>query len=239
MKSLTFASLATLGASLAACTTVESDNILTSGMYADIAARASGDGTTRVSATLYLGNPINLDFIDLTGSDELDAIHDGQTKVMSETIILNVVSHAATFQADAEDDEFIVDFVRDVDPGAPDSVVTLPAPFEIDPTATSASRADDLTLTWSPASPDPMRWSASGNCIDTASGSIDTDTGGMAMTAGTLVKRTPAQGEVVPDSCQVTVTVSRSRLGDLDPHYGEGGTIVGEQTRSFSFTSTP
>src|SRR4051812_41614430 len=95
---------------LVGCTTVESDNILTSGMYADLSARATGDGTTSVSATLFLGNPINLDFVDLTGGDQLRAIHNDQIKVMSETVVLNVVGHNALFQGDAEGDQFAIDF---------------------------------------------------------------------------------------------------------------------------------
>src|SRR5688500_11486412 len=92
--------------SLAACTTVDSDNLLTSGMYADIAARAGGDGTTTVSATLFLEDPIELNFVQLTGDDQLVASFEGETRVMTETNILNIVSHHATFQADLEGDEF-------------------------------------------------------------------------------------------------------------------------------------
>ncbi len=238
MTRLTILPFVLVGAT--ACTTVESDNILTSGMFADMAARANGDGTTRVSATLYLGNPINLNFVDLTGGDELHAIHDTSDKVMSETIILNVVSHAATFQSDAEDDEFIVDFQRDVDDGAPSSVVTLPAPFEIDAIGSDAPRSDDMPLTWTPSGLDPMDWIASGDCIDTASGTVGTDTGGTAVPAGTLVKREPQQGgQPIPDSCTVTLTMTRQRIGELDTAFGEGGQIVGEQVRTITFTSVP
>jgi hypothetical protein len=126
---------------LASCTRVESDDILTSGISADISARAKGDGTTTVSATLYLGNPLNLNFVDLTADDRLIASHGDQTKVMTEVIILNAVGHNATFQTDAEDDEFVVDFQRTIDEGAPRSVAILPAPFTIMPGVTSVSRA--------------------------------------------------------------------------------------------------
>ncbi len=218
-----------------ACTTVESNNILTSGMSADISARATGDGTTTVSATLYLGNPIDLNFVDLTADDQLRASNGDQAKVMSESILLNIVSHTAVFQTDAADDEFVVDLVRSVDQGAPHSIATLPAPFEIDPIAATSSRAQPVSLTW-PTSTDLIRWAASGECIDSAFQTVALDAGGATIPAGTLHKR---EGQQIADSCLVTVTVSRVRIGDLDIHYGKGGVFSGEQSRTVSFTSTP
>jgi hypothetical protein len=221
---------------LAGCTRVDSDDILTSGIHAQIGATANGDGTTRVSATLYLGNPINLNFVDLTGGDRLIARGGDEEKVMTETIILNIVGHSATFQTDNEDDEFEVAFVREVDGGAPSSIATLPAPFEIDPVAASVSRAAALDLTWDTTAPDLMRWSASGDCIDSAGDDIGTDEGGTTLLPSTLQKR---QGSMVADSCVVTLTVTRQRLGELDPAYGEGGSVSGEQVRTVQFMSTP
>lgn len=221
---------------LAACTTVESDNILTSGIHAQIAARASGDGTTDVSATLFLGNPANLNFVDLTGDDQLIASHGSDSRVMSETIILNIVGHHAVFPSDLEGDEFVVDFSRSVDGGAPESIASLPAPFELDPIA-ATSRAAALEVSWTPAgSLDAMHWEAIGECIEATSADIVDDTGLASIAPGTLRKR---QGTNIPDSCSVTLTVVRSRPGDLDPGYGEGGTIAGEQIRKVMFTSNP
>jgi hypothetical protein len=221
---------------LAGCTAVESDDILTSGMHADISARASGDGTTQVSATLYLGNPINLNFVDLVGDDQLRASYGDEVQVMTETIILNIVGHTATFQGDNEDDEFVVELVRSIDDGAPSSIATLPAPFEVDPLAASVSRTEAVDLTWDNSSPDLMQWSASGDCIDSAGANVGTDEGGATIGPSTLQKR---QGTQVADTCVVTVTVSRTRLGSLDPNYGEGGTVTGEQVRTLTFMSTP
>jgi hypothetical protein len=219
-----------------ACTRVESDNVLTSGMYADITASADGSGITTVNATLFLGNPGNLDYVDLTGGDELQVAHGDQVKVMNETIILNAVGHSATFQTDNEDDEFVVDFVRDVDSGAPNSVVTLPAPLAMEPVAGSVSRAQPLTINWEGASPDEISVSANGSCIVGFGTPTTEDAGSATLDAGSLVKQ---QGAQISDSCDVTLTVTRSRQGELDTHFGEGGRIVGEQTQSITFTSVP
>lgn len=231
--------LAVLAAALsaAACTRTESSDVLTSGIHASIGASASGDGTTTVSVELLLGDPLNLNFVDLTGDDRLIASFEGEDKVMTESILLNIVSHTATFQSDEADDEFIVDFQRSVDSGAPSSIVTLPPPFEIDPPPATASRAQAMTLTWTTSSPDDtMRWSASGDCIELAGATISGDTGTVGIPAGTFVKRAGAN---VPDSCTVVLQLHRTREGLVDSHYGRGGTATGEQTRQVTFTTTP
>src|SRR5262245_31749331 len=116
---------------LGACEKHDSDNILTSGMYASMIVSAEGNGQTRVAATLFLGNPISLDFIELQGDDQLLAVSESVVKEMIETDILNIVSYSATFDGEAEGVEYSVQFFRTVDEGAPLSFVTLPAPFDI------------------------------------------------------------------------------------------------------------
>jgi hypothetical protein len=230
---------ALLTTTAAACTTTESDNILTRGMFASIEARADGNGSTTVSTSLFLGPPSDLIFIDLVAGDQLLAHHGDEFKTMTEIIILNIVSHTATFQGDAEDEEFEIEFRRRVDPGAPSSLVSLPAPFTLGNVPASVSRNVDFGVNWTGSSSgatDRMRWSASGSCIESASGVIAGDPGSVTMPAGTFRK---LSGQNVADSCQVTVTVDREREGDVDPAFGEGGTATGLQRRSLTFTSTP
>nr|MBA3458034.1 hypothetical protein [Deltaproteobacteria bacterium] len=99
----------------AGCSTVDSSDILTSGIHAEIAARSDGEGSTDVQVVLYLGNPINLNFVQLTGDDQLIASHAGQDKEMTQTTLLNIVSHRASFPTDAEGERFTVDLQRSVD----------------------------------------------------------------------------------------------------------------------------
>ncbi len=221
----------------ASCTKHDSDNILTSGIYASIAASANGGGQTQVTATLFLGNPINLDFIELQGDDQLIAESGGVVKVMTETEILNIVTYGAVFDFDDEGTEFTVQFLRTVDDGAPLSIATLPGPFNITTTPPAgASRGADLVIDWSPSGTgDRMSWQAQGDCINSVNGTITDDPGSMTIPANTLVKR---QGDMIPDDCQVTVELRRSRSGILDQGYGEGGVVTGEQVRSLAFTST-
>lgn len=225
-------------AATAACQTTDSDNILTRGMYAQISATADGTGSTSVGATLFLGPPSDLIFVDLEGSDQLIAHHGIESKVMSEQIILNIVSHTAVFAGDRENDAFEVEFSRLVDAGAPSSNVTLPAPFTLGTVPTSVSRAAAFGVNWTGAgtSTDRMRWTAEGSCIQSASGTISGDPGSVTMPAGTFKKLT---GQNIADMCPVKVTIVRERDGQVDRAFGEGGTATGVQTRSVTFTSTP
>ena len=221
---------------LVGCAKTASTDLLTHGMYAGITARATGTGTTTVTATLYVGDPINLNFVELTGDDQLVASHAGQDKVMNQVELLNIVSHQAVFQGDTAGGEYLVDFQRTVDPGAPNSVATLPPAFTLAAPPATTSRAAGLTLTWSPATSDTMSWSALGDCIDPASGSITPGTATLTIPGGTFKKKV---GQQIADNCAVKLDVTRSTVGTLDPHYGKGGSVSGEQLREIGFTSTP
>ncbi len=219
------------------CTTTESSSVLTSGIYASITAETTGNGKTDVSASLFVGNPVGLNFVELTGDDSLVVVYGDQSKTMVETRVLNTVAHHAELATDAEGAQFEVVFDRAIDDGAPSSIATLPAKFDITTAITTASRASDLMVQWAPAGgADPMRWSAHGDCIEDESDTSTVDEGAFVIPANLLHKRT---GDNVADTCAVTVTIRRSKAGLLDPHYGKGGTIAGVQARSITFTSTP
>lgn len=222
----------------AGCAKTDSSDLLSTGIYASIAAVARGDGTTDVRATLYVGNPLNLNFVDLTGDDRLVASYGNQEKVMSETIILNIVTHHAEFPNDNAGDQFQVAFERTVDDGAPNSIAVLPDKFTLTPpVSTTVSRAAQLDVTWSPIETgSKMRWEARGDCIDLVSETLAADTGSFSIEADRIKKR---QGETITDECPLTVTVTRARDGQLDPGYGKGGTVEGQQVRTLMLTSTP
>jgi hypothetical protein len=219
------------------CAKTESSDLLTSGIYADLSARSRGMGTTTISATLYVDNPNNLNFVELTGNDQLIASYGGQDKVMSQIELGNIVSHAAEFSTDVEGAAFTIKFQRSVDAGAPMSLATLPAKFTLGTVPATASRAAPLALSWSPSAyTDAMAWKATGDCIGDVQGPVTGDPGMLTIPAGTMVKR---QGQNIADTCTVTITMTRSRPGVLDTHYGKGGAVVGIQERTVTLTSTP
>lgn len=219
------------------CAKTDSSDLLSTGIFASIAAKGNAQGTTDVYATLFVGNPLNLNYVDLTGDDKLIASHGSQEMVMSETTLLNIVSHRATFPTAAEGDQFQVAFERSVDDGAPNSFATLPPPFTLGAAATTSSRAAALTLTWSPIAPSPntMRWEVSGDCIENESQILASDSGSLMIEANRIRKR---MGEMIADQCPMTLTVTRGRPGELDPGYGKGGTVEGQQVRTVVLTST-
>jgi hypothetical protein len=219
------------------CAKTASSDLLTHGMSADIDAKATGDGTTTVSATLFVGDDTSLNFVELQGDDELLASFDSSAEApMNRAELGNIVSYSSLFQGDTGGTPFTVDFMRTLDDGAPDSSGKMPDAFSIDPTGTANSRAATLTLTWSPASTDLMRWDASGPCIEPEGEPISADTGQLQIDAGTFIK-SAAQG--TPDSCTIQISITREHLGTLDPGYGHGGQISGQQIRTVMFTSTP
>ena len=222
---------------LAACTTTESDDVLTSGIHAQIAATSLGDGKTTVMATLFVGDPIGLNFVELAGDDRLVAKHGTTTKPMVQSEFLNTVSHRAEFAVDAEGEQFEVAFERSIDRGAPRSTMVLPAKFDVGAAPASVSRASALTVTWSPSgSADAMSWEVTGDCVQREASPIDADPGTVTIAAGVIEKRADQNA---PDTCTVTVAIRRTRAGSLDPNYGKGGTAAGVQERRVTFTSTP
>jgi hypothetical protein len=223
----------------AACEKHDSVDILTSGINAQIVVEAEGDGTTQARASLFLGSPGSLDFIELQGDDRLVAVVDQDAREMTEFDFLNIVSYQATFDTDAPDTLFDVQFIRTIDLGAPSSTCTLPAGFDLTTSAEGleVSRAAEIVVDWAPSGElDDMRYEIKGICLQDVVDVIQNDTGGIILVADTLVK---AEGDGVEDSCQATFTMWRTRGGDLDPGYGEGGTIECRQVRSFTFTSIP
>lgn len=221
-------------ASLAACGVTPSEDLNTSGIHALMSATVTGDGSTYVSASLFNGNPLRLIFVELSADDRLVAHHDTDTETLVETQLLTLVSHGATFEGDAAEQTFEIDFERgDTNEDAMGSTATIPAPFTLDPAPTTASRAAELAVSWQGTAPEPMSWSATGPCIKSASGTVEEDTA-VTIPANAFAPSNPA----MPMTCDVTVTIARVRAGDLASAFG-GGAMSGRQERSFVVSSTP
>jgi hypothetical protein len=217
------------------CAQTPSDDLLTHGITADITAQADGDGSTTVGATFYVGNPDDLNFVQIDGSDQLFGIFSGTKQAMAPTQLGNIVSYTTVFADDSEGDQFTVDLQRGVDVSAPSSVATLPTPFTLAEPPTMASRAADLTLTWTSAdSPDAIAWTASGSCIDDASGTVSDGASSLTIAANTFIQA----GSAAPTSCTITIALDRQEPGTLDPAYG-GGSVVGVWAQSVELTSNP
>jgi hypothetical protein len=206
-------------------------------MSAEIAATATGDGTTLVSAEVYEGSayqPVPI-LADLAAGDRVVATSGGTSMTLDKTQMVNGFEFSALFPTGKEGETFKVDLQRTLDDGAPNSTATLPAPFTLDPVPSSASRSDGLGLTWSPSgTSDQMEWEIEGDCIQDTLALIHGDPGSYTIPSGMFLQPPYA----TESTCTVTVTLRRYRAGTLDPAYGQGGNIYGVQARTATFTST-
>lgn len=226
---------------LAACTDLSSKDIRTNGIHANIRVSADGTGASNVVSTLNVGSNIT-DFVELEGGDAMTATVASSTQTLTEAKLLGAISYGTTFTGhDAPDTQYTVALNRtSADDSAPSSTCTVPQPFALTGPASGGnfSRAtQDITVSYSGSGqPEPMSWSASGDCFVTATGSLPSDIGGFVIPKDTL-KAASADGGST-QSCQGTVTVFRTRAGTLDKAYG-GGSVACAQTRTFTFTSAP
>jgi hypothetical protein len=228
-------------AALAGCQSVDSADIATRGLYADLAVEATGDGQSGVSAELRVGGDLSNVCVDLSGGDRLVASAGTASRTMTRhQDLLGRIGYEAILPTDAEGTEVRVAFQRPPDLGesAPDSAATLPAGFAITAPApgTSHSRGAALTVAWQPARPDRMWLEVSGFCI--APELLEVPPGATSVTVGASQLRAfdrPPPG----DSCDVELVLVRAREGYVDPAYGKGGSFQARQVRSLSIVSTP
>ncbi len=224
-----------------ACTSLQSADLKTAGMSAYMEVTADGTGQTRVSAELHVDDNVT-DYVSLTSGDTLVASAGSQTQTMSQSNFLGTVSYLATFTGlDADGTMYTIALNRTNDVSAPSSTCVLPKPFNITaPTANNTfSRANaSIVVTYdTTGTMDEMTWSAGGNCIKgMVDGTVSGDSGSFTIAAGSLV---PPDPSVAAMTCQAQVTLTRSRPGQLDSHFGSGGNITAQQVRTVTFNSSP
>ncbi|MBM4280809.1 MAG: hypothetical protein FJ137_08630 [Deltaproteobacteria bacterium] len=232
-------------AALPACSSIDSDDIDTDAITADLTARPRADGSaTELAATLAAGA---LTFIDLQAGDRLVASSGDVQVELSANEVLGVMSYGATLDGVGEVGATVtVAFEREAFASAPSSTVELPAPVSITaPDAGAAfSRAeDDLVIALAgSASDDAVRVSWSGDCV--VADGIDVPAGQASVTIarGTLAKaeRSSSDADAAPiaDSCSLRIVAERTIEGVLDPAY-EGGRITAVTSDSREVTTSP
>ncbi len=211
---------------------VESTDIRTSGVYPVIRVTADGSGKSEVWVRLKVGGESSNTYLDLKGEDKLTASADGVSRELDET---DDQTYTATFDIDEEDTEFTVAFTRgSIDVDAPESKVSLPAPFELALAVTEASRAtDSVGVSWDPpAASGNIGWDLAGDCIKSDDGSTPDD-GELELPAIETFSSDAAK------TCTVHLGLTRSRGGSVDSHFSEGGDITARHVRGGSFTSSP
>ena len=224
-----------LGALSGCKETVDSQNIKTQGIAAIISATAETDAETRLIATLKVGGDESNTYVDLSSGDAIFAVTDDKRVEMQaqETGV-----YEAEFNTAAAETEFTVDLQRADDDDAPASRGTLPAPFTLTIGASQVSRAADITVTWTPSgSNDDVRLELNGSCIFLETIDVPGDSGSHTIPANTL-KPTGSMDQP-PPTCDVNVSMTRSRSGTVDSAFDSESSFVLRQVRTGKFTSTP
>ena len=239
MLRLAFA--ASLLAATVGCSTIDSEDIETSGITASMEVLRTAAGSS-VSVSLSAGT---LNFVSLNNGDTLKATAKEQTVELAENNVLNAISYFGQLDANAQGDEVTVAFERASKTSAPSSTVILPANVEITaPAASTAfSRANDPVVidVTSEASTDGMRLSWSGDCVDADGFDLPAGAVSATINAGIIKKRAQVDendpdSEPVPDTCTVTLRVERRATGTLDGEF-EGGTITAVTSSTRDITS--
>lgn len=221
------------------CSNVDSTNLKTAGIRAYMYATTGGDGTVTAHAQLMVDDS-TLAFVSLKDGDSLTATVDGETQTLSQSNVAGIIDYTAIFQGhDAEGTEYAFKLDRDSDTSASDNHTTLPAPFSItapaDGTQTYSRASDAIIVTYDQSgTSDAMSYRVDGNCIQAADHAVSGDSGSFTIPAGSIQKLDNASS----DTCEIELTVSRTRTGTLDSAFGSGG-VYGVQHRMITFNSTP
>jgi hypothetical protein len=232
-QALLLTSLLALGAAGCSKETTSSKDIKTGGIAALIDVYADTDDTATVHVKLVVGGSSSNTYVTLEGGDVLKATASDVTKELK-TVDPGI--YEANFSGVGEDTEFTVVLERPDDETAEDNSGTLPAPFSLDDPPSNLSRKDDdLEVTWSPADTgDGMHLEFDGDCIFNHDHDAS-DTGSYMVAANTL----DSTGGDKPETCDITVDVSRDRAGSADPDFDRESWFRLHQRRSASFTSKP
>jgi hypothetical protein len=225
---------------IAGCTDVQSSDIKTAGMSAYMSVTADGSGSSTAIAQLNVDDNLT-DFVTLSSGDSLVTSVGGQSQTMSRLDVLNDISYSTSFDGqDGTGSAYTVAFNRTSDTSAPLSTCTLPAPFALTSPASgsSFSRSSAIAVSYDGAgTSDGMSYSVSGGCVGgPVSSGVSGDTGSFSIPSGTI---TPTDASHATETCQVILTVTRARPGQLDPAFGSGGSIRCMQARTITLTSTP
>jgi hypothetical protein len=226
---------ATLAAALGAmaCSEhVDSTDVRTSGVYADMSVHASGNGKSDVQVDLLVGGSNSNTHLVLKGADKLTATVGTVSRVLSKSG--NV--YATTFDGEAAETQFVVSFTRGPDDtSAPNSSVTLPEGFIIGGIAQTVSRQVGFTATWQAGTKgEPVTWVLRGDCLVAQAGSIS-DAGQTVIPASRFV----AAASQEQATCNASFCLERDRQGTIDPAFGEGGVFGATQNRCAAFLSAP
>ena len=237
--------LLTLAFVVSGCGSTSSENVKTQGIRAEIDVVAAGNGTTEVTVQLEVGSGgIGRTMLDLGPRDSLTVIANGiQKNLIKDVSVFGRISYVATYNFDDANTKFRVLFKRADGTNAPDSNVKLPPGFvvQVPTSSTVFAGSGNIDVVWAPSGTSivpSVRITLTCTRLNgvrvSSSDSIplSTDSGTASIPVAAVI---PNGVLDTAQLCEGTVTLSRWRKGNLDPNYGEGGSIEAEQFQQGQF----
>jgi len=228
-----------LATSLSGCAKTDSDNIKTKGISAQIRVTDQSADTSSpavIEATLYSGAGIGGTQLELSDGDRLLAYVDGEHYTLRKADDLITTYYTVDIPNANVNTLYQVSFERDDDTSAPYSATTLPDEFEI----TTANNVQfymdgESTITWAPQGDGQMKLSADIECRGDGSlrfnrSDLFADDGSVSFSIRDWIGTTTHNYT----SCSGEIHLLRQKTNSVDPAFGEGGSIIGQQERTIT-----
>ena len=226
-----------VGALLVGCEAVDSSDIRTSGIWADMTVSATGDGTSIVETWLRVGGPLSNTNVDLVEGDSLSVSVSGLSEPLDRVAFGNLIYYIAEVETDAPGEDFVIALDRAADDSAPSSVMSLPEPFTFEDVSDTVSSDTTLEgrISGLDDAPNRLIVAVDGDCIYQHEESVTLDAEGRFEIDGSDLEATDAEDTA---SCGLEVKVILASDGTVDPAY-EGGSAEGHQVRSLQSSYEP
>lgn len=224
---------------------MSSEDILTSGIYADIEISNNSYNSITVVTELTAGNGLFATYIDLEGGDQLDSTYLGAMyRMKRQGSLFGDISYKSTYtssQPYATDNRVTIAFTRSVTQNAPNSSVLLPDPISsLTLSSTSVTPSQFVTGSWPRISGKSYALEAviklngcrneKGDSTSITYYGYGSDTGSYSFRISNLI----SPGYSCPAGSSGTLIIKRVRSGSIDPAFG-GGKIRAKYVKSIGF----
>lgn len=235
---------ATLPFLLAGCfEAVDSSEVSTDALYADVDLVSHDGIATDVSVRLSVGGPLGSD-VELKSGDRLVASAQGQVTTLTHAAeMFGGHRYTGVLPRGGESVAFSIDYLRgDTSAQAQScgrgsavgSFAIMAKPFELSPMMSQGHLGSPITLAWSTVATGRLDLSVRGACIVGGVSSVPDN--GVAVLDGSMFSAIDAKS---PSACTVNVTARRCLAGQPSTAFGEGGSVRACQERSLSFRIAP
>ncbi len=234
---LPLALLSTLAMAGCAEETVSSENIKTGGIVGLFEVTARSDSSSTARATLVVGGDQSNTYVTLDNGDNLTATAGSETKTL--TTAGGPGRYEANFATGAAGEEFSIALNRPDDTDALGNSGLLPAPFAFTelPTGTPSRKTDAVTIKWDNGEAGSLELEVEGDCIFDES--FKPASGSTEFTISADKLRSTGVNEEDKETCDLTVTLTRTSSGSVDPALDNDSRFRLHQVRSTTFASAP